>query len=470
MKHLLFSLCFITTFLSCNNETDTCVYAYVGGEIINPNSDFLILNRNNGQVDTLVLDENNRFFKKIENLQPGIHNIIHGGEYQILVLEANDSVMVRLNTLDFDESIVYTGVGAKKNNYLIKMSLDIEIENDKMLEWSKQDPKTFSKSVVQQKELRLEHLDRFAAKHQTSLLFNQIAEASIKYNFYANKEMYPFRYFGDYKIKKYTTLPKDFYNYRADIDYNSHLLKDIYPYYNFLFSHFNNLALDTYFAKNNDSVFKRRSLAFNMERIKLMDSLVKNDSIKNFLLKYAVRDFINYSKNPTETDTLINSYLSFSSNKDHKAYIKQLAEALKNLQPGKTFPEISLIRPDGMPANLNMIIDKPTVLSFWSSAVKSHFKDNHKRIQELRVRYPNIDFISININANNSNVWKQTLRRYKFPLRDEYKFKSPQEAKRKLALNYINKVFLIDKDHVIINPNANMFNLYFEDQLADLSQ
>ena len=123
-----------------------------------------------------------------------------------------------------------------------------------------------------------------------------------------------------------------------------------------------------------------------------------------------------------------------------------------------------------MPANLNMIIDKPTVLSFWSSAVKSHFKDNHKRIQELRVRYPNIDFISININANNSNVWKQTLRRYKFPLRDEYKFKSPQEAKRKLALNYINKVFLIDKDHVIINPNANMFNLYFEDQLADLSQ
>jgi len=121
MKQFFLFLWISFLLISCNDNTDNCVFAYVGGEIINPNSEYLILNRNNGLVDTLQLDENNRFFKKIENLEAGVHNIIHGGEYKMLVLEPNDSIMVRLNTLDFDESIVCTGIGAKKNNYLIKL-------------------------------------------------------------------------------------------------------------------------------------------------------------------------------------------------------------------------------------------------------------------------------------------------------------------------------------------------------------
>jgi len=281
--------------------------------------------------------------------------------------------------------------------------------------------------------------------------------------------MYPFRYFGDYRIKKYKSLPEDFFHYRSDISYNSNLLKDVYPYYSFLFSHFNNLALDGYFAQRKDSIFNRRSLTFNMERIKLMDSLVSNDSIKNFLLKYAVRDFINYSKKHDEIDQLINSYLSYSSHEGHKSNIKELATALKNLQPGKMIPNIRLINSRGARVALNSKISKPTVISFWSSSIKSHFKDNHKRIKELRALYPEIAFISVNINANNDNVWKRTLQRYKFPLKNEYKFENPHIAKKNLAINYINKVILVDNKGTIVNSNANMFNLYFEDQLANLS-
>jgi len=200
-----------------------------------------------------------------------------------------------------------------------------------------------------------------------------------------------------------------------------------------------------------------------------MDSLVTNDSIKNFLLKYAVRDFINYSKDLNEADQLINAYLDYSTHEGHKSYITKLVAALKNLQPGKTIPNIRLINSRGSREDLKAKISKPTVISFWSSAIKSHFKDNHKRIKKLRMLYPEVDFISVNINANNNNVWKQTLRRYKFPLENEFKFEDPQEAKKKLAINYINKVILVNSDGIIVNSNANMFNLYFEDQLADLN-
>ena len=69
---------------------------------------------NDKAIDTLFLDENNRFHHIIENLNSGLHSFYHAGEEQFMVLEANDSVMLRLNTLDFDESLVFSGKGAKK--------------------------------------------------------------------------------------------------------------------------------------------------------------------------------------------------------------------------------------------------------------------------------------------------------------------------------------------------------------------
>jgi hypothetical protein len=470
MKQLILVTLVITTLFGCKKDTSNCVYAYLGGEIINPNNDYVILEGNNGVIDTLLLDENNRFFRKIENLESGIYTLVHGGEYQVVVLEPKDSILVRLNTLAFDESIVFTGLGAKKNNFLIKLFLDIEDENDKMLEISRLDPEIFSKTLITEKDRRTEGLNQLIAKYKTSPLFNGIAQATINYNYYANKEMYPFRNFGDYNIKKYKSLPKDFYDYRQYVSYDNDYLKDYFPYYSFLFSHFNNLALDNYFTQTKDSIFKRRSLTFNLERIRLMDSLITHDSIKNVMLKYAVRDFINYSKKPNETEQILQSYLKRCNNEGHKKYIIELADALTKLQKGKRLPSIDLIDTHNKITKLENIITRPTVISFWSSAIKSHFKDNHKRVQELKIKYPNIDFISININANNSEVWKQMLKRYKFPLCNEYKFKSPSQAKNKLAIQYINKVILVNKKQTIINANANMFNVYFENKLAKLNK
>ncbi len=95
--------------------------AFLGGEIVNPKNKSVVLYNTDGKVvDSFKLDVNNRFKHKFKNLNPGLYSITHGGEYQLVLLEPNDSVMFRLNTYDFDESLVFTGKGAKKNNYLIK--------------------------------------------------------------------------------------------------------------------------------------------------------------------------------------------------------------------------------------------------------------------------------------------------------------------------------------------------------------
>ena len=120
----LITILVVLTFGCKTNGSGDGDFAYVGGEIINPKNKNVLLYNTKGKIaDSLTLDTNNRFIHKIENLEPGIYLITHGGEYQTILLEPNDSIMFRLNTYDFDESLVFTGLGAKKNNYLIKTYL-----------------------------------------------------------------------------------------------------------------------------------------------------------------------------------------------------------------------------------------------------------------------------------------------------------------------------------------------------------
>src|SRR5690554_8152381 len=111
MKHLYFLLFLMLTFVSCKkdakqNEGDI---AYLGGEIINPSNNYVVLLKGNSVIDTLPLDTKNRFLYKVKELIPGLYTFSHGGEIQMVLLEPLDSIMFRLNTMEFDESLVFTG-------------------------------------------------------------------------------------------------------------------------------------------------------------------------------------------------------------------------------------------------------------------------------------------------------------------------------------------------------------------------
>ncbi len=51
--------------------------------------------------------------------------------------------MFRLNTYDFDESLVFTGNGAKKNNYLLKNISTERQKERKLVKHSDKEPEVF---------------------------------------------------------------------------------------------------------------------------------------------------------------------------------------------------------------------------------------------------------------------------------------------------------------------------------------
>jgi len=464
---LLFTLCSI---VSCKNDTteDEGDTAYLGGEIINPSNNIVVIYKGKEPLDTLKLDANNRFMHKFKHLIPGLYTFHHGTDIQMVLIEPNDSLMVRLNTIDFDESLVYTGEGAKKNNYLIDMFLESEKEDQTVLRLCQLNAGEFEKRLDSLRTLKLEKLQAFSAKNTPSPLFETIAKANIDYNYYMSKEVYPFAFYSKNEVENLKALPKDFYAYRKNIDYNNETLKDYFPYYEFLKYHFQNLAFVEQYNKTHDSVYNGKSMGYNITKMKLIDSLVQNPWLKNNLLADTAFRFFNSGANTAENSLVLNEFLKRSTDEYQKERSISYTNTLKNLTPGNRLPNVEVIDSNGKKVSIEDLIAKPTAIYFWSYTIKRHFKDSHLKIKELQKKYPEVNFLSVNINNGDPDFWVRSLEQNGFDLSNEFRFANPEKAKETWALYPINKVILVNEKGIIEDSNANMFNFKFEEELLGL--
>jgi hypothetical protein len=472
-KYIALTLILTSIAIGCNpNGNENSDYAYIGGEIKNPKNKALILYNTKGKVvDSIILDDNNRFIHKITNLQSGLYSLTHGGEYQMILLEPKDSIMFRLNTYDFDESLVFTGHGAKKNNYLIKSYLSNEKEAKKLVKYAKMEPEEFHDFVEKRRLTQLKEFHEFLEHNEESEFFKSIIEANINYNTYADKEIYPFAYFGNNKLIHIKDLPDNFYAHRANINFDANHLSNFFSYNRFLFSHIDNLAIASYY-KNNDyhSKFDRHALDYNKTKLDLIDSIITDETIKNNLLKYKAREYVSHNHTAADANELRDYYLEKSSNEEDKIDLKDLVSKLALLRRGNPIPDLAVVNYDDSEHLLNSIITRPTIIYFWSSNSKSQYRNSHYMVNKLKPKFTDIDFISINVNNNDDKFWKNIISNYNFPTTNEFKFKNSKTARKTLAVNYLNKSIIVDENSIILHPNANIFSSDFEATLTELLQ
>ena len=65
--------------LSCQSKQhqDPCGSAWIGGQIVNPKHDYVIISHNRNTIDTVYLDERNSFTYKIAPVDPGLYFFRH---------------------------------------------------------------------------------------------------------------------------------------------------------------------------------------------------------------------------------------------------------------------------------------------------------------------------------------------------------------------------------------------------------
>ncbi len=435
--------------------------AYFGGEVVNPAVRYVLFCKDAEVLDTIFLKENNTFFKSFDSLTPGLYTFRHDPEYQYVYFDKNDSLMVHVNTRDFDESVVFCGRGDQKNNFL--MELYLRNEKDKSALFS-----VFDKNLQQYTKYidstRAADEKFYSAKKQEINWtddFDVYARASIDFHYYSKKEIYPFVHRMRTGEDVIESLPRDFYAYRENMNFDNAKLSGYSPYVSYLTHMLNNLAAINYHNHFSDADIVLKT---NLNKLRIADTMIKNSKVKNTILNSIAFTYLLEDQNLANNEQFLNLYHKFSTDKEKKTEIDEMGRAIKLLKPGNYLPTVDLVDTSGRQIASSSLSGQKTVLFCWTEKLDSHFRASHKKVLELRAKYPDYQFVGINFDDNNEK-WLARLANYKFPGIVELRCKKFSELREKWALTRIHRTIVLNSDGTIKNAFANLFDVNFEENL-----
>ncbi|MBS3993184.1 MAG: hypothetical protein KGZ87_05670 [Bacteroidetes bacterium] len=456
-KILLFLL--LVCFFSCNETEKDSDWTYFGGQIINPKVDYVYLVKNGEVLDSTLLDNENNFLMKLKLSDESLFQFKHGNEFQYVYLQPKDSVLVRLNTWDFDESLVFTGNGAEKNNFLINIFLLNEQEDKDFYPYFKLDYQTFANKIDSTLAIKNKLLSNFLENNkQVSDRFLKVAKAGLTLNLYRKKEHYSYGHMKLLELKDGVAIDDNFYSYRKEINLNDTTLLYFHPYQNYLNSLIYNKALK---SRETDTLNQSISL---LALQKVVEQSYDN-TVKNMLLRQVLLE--SFLKKPTcnfNADELNYYEKNTTEGKDKTMIIKLINDA-NSAKNGDKLYNFNVVDKNGKVHQINNLIDKNnTVLYFWAPNTFS-IEYLTSRIQFLEKQHPNILFLGINTNTKpeskevslNSNLKNQ--------------FFLPDNSFGKTHVNSsFPRVILIDKNLTIVNSFTYLSSKHFNNQLTELEK
>lgn len=457
-KTLLYFLILIIA--SCNTAKKDNSTVYFAGEIVNPTNDQILLFKGDMVIDSAKLDGENRFAFQLNSLDEGLYHFYHAPEEQYVYIEKGDSLQIRLNTVDFDESLVFSGSNDAINNFLVELFLTMENENELVYKWYDLEPVDFIVKVDSLRNLKLETLDVLVQENDLSPSAYELAQAGIMYGSYITKEAYPFYHKKKVGDKKIHDLPDNFYDYRSQINYDGNGLTYYRPYYNFMKYHFGNLS---YMSCKNDCDMRademHDKLHFNQHKLKLIDSLVPENELRDNLFRNVALDYLLKYDSEENIETFIDDFQRLSGNNRHMREINNLYQGIRNLQPQNDLPEVWVQDIEGNLVSLQEIgKDKEVVFYFWSGPEQKHFHNMNRRINYLKEKYPNYMFVGLNVRTDKAR-WKNLIEVSDLDKSQQYWTNDFENIAHTLVIYDPNRG-IITKDGKIVNAFANVYNSF----------
>lgn len=461
MKHIL--IVFALLFIGCQTKSSDTSKTYFGGEIINPNDNYVVLYKEETVVDSAKLDENNRFLIVLDNPEEGLYYFTHKPEEQYVYLEKGDSLLMRLNTLEFDESLIFSGKGAEINNFLIEMFLVNEDEERLVYDYYKLEPNIFSLKIDSLKAMKQEQLNELLGMVELSNKAEEIARASIDYVSYYHRETYPYMHKKWVKDFDYNTIPEDFFAHRENISLNNENLSYFTPYFKYSILYFNNLSYtDCKKRCKRDVPKKLRSLHFHEHKLHLIDSLVTNQTLRYILFRNAAYSYLFDDHEPENNKRFINTFKTLSKDKRHNKEVYVLYKDIQNLQPGKRLPDLPLFTADSQTTTINNIHNNKTVYYFWSVSQKNHMKNMFKKAAKLQKQFPEYRFVGINF-TDAHDRWVQTLK--EFNQNPDYHLRGVDSIRKALVFHKLNQAIILDENGTIVDAFADFHSKYLPEKL-----
>lgn len=305
-------LLILLLFFSCKSD-NTTVFS---GKILNNTSDSISIYKDNNMIYESVVDVDGLFNITIDTITSGLYTFYHEPEFQYIIIDENDNLQIRLNTLDFDESLVYTGKGSSKNNFL--MDVFLRSENDELDINSKLDLAfDIFKNLVD--SLYNKQMNSFKLFKENNILSNsskEIINTAILYPYISKFHSYIIRNNIEEEIQKDL-----FINYQNEISYDLDALAYFKPYIDFLYLHiYNNVKIKKDYEN---------SLDFNIQRLLYTDKIIKSKLVKSRVLRFHAFGFILQRQDDVKNKTFLKAFFEISKDKKVNEEINNLYNELK---------------------------------------------------------------------------------------------------------------------------------------------
>jgi hypothetical protein len=373
--------------------------------------------------------------------------------------DKNDSLMIRLNSNDFDNTLMFCGRGDEKNNFMMELYLkDMKLKND-LFDVYEQPEKVFSKYLEASNKKITELYRKRKTFIKWSEEFDEVAKANIQLNYAYKKEVFPIVHEFKTGENIKNSLPKSYYNYRKKIDVNQANLLYYSPFINYMTSMLNNVVLT-----NTKGYLDDMSLENNIKKLEIADTLIKNKHVKNLVVNNIANMYLLSDQCSVNNGKFFTLYSKMVSDQKMKVKVMETASNIQKLRNNNVLPEISVLDTNNKKVQLSELITKKTIIYFWTKQSESHSFYSHKKVDELKAKYPDIQFIAININ-NSQEDWLKEIEIKKYVNSIELRAIDFEELKNKWVINKVYRTLIINKNGTINNAFVSLFDANFESYL-----
>lgn len=446
------------------NDTQEKNTTFFGGKIKNPKGEYVYFYQGMQPLDSAKLNKQNRFFLELDSIKNGLYTFKHGPEYQYLYLEPKDSLLIYLNTWDFDESLIFSGKGSGKNNYLINLYLQQEKRDKNFKPNYKLNEEEFSALIDKGIQNELDNYQELIESEEgsPSELFEKLAKTSILFPFYTRKEYYPFYHKWQAKLKDFPEVSDEFYTYRKDIDLNDESLIDYAPYVVYVKTHLSILA-------HTESALHPEKSNTELNFMNIVKDKIHIESFKNELLAISLeRSLSNQNLTDKEFAQIQNYFFEECTNEVLKNKLKRSISQKELIKKGDSLPNIIAYNTSGNQTSINDLTKNNTsVIYFWPKDL-ARIEMLNEKLVSLEENYPDILFIGIERNKNNED-WQNFVVNKKL-------VKSKQFNLSNTAENYswfegdMARTIIVNSKGIVENSYLFFNDKYFEESLQKLKK
>src|SRR6056300_352450 len=452
--YLFLSLGFV---FSCTTKKTTTKRIFFGGQIINPSSRTVTLYQGNNQVEMFQLDEKLRFQKRYDSLANGIFKLEHLPEYQTLLLEEGDSLWVRINAAAFDESIVYSGSGASKNNFLMELFLRQAAENQYLSSKYSSDKEVFSQlldSMLLEKKNLWIGMDSL---NTLSPIAQKVTQAAYIYPYATIRERYALLRGTQWTAEEDSL----YFEYRQYLNYGDNDLAFFDPYVNYLLNYINKSALES-----GSSYFQiKQTTDFNIKRLEVLDKNITGSLLRNNLARAIAFEEILTFENHAQHERFLQFYATVNSSPFYLREVLDLHNDISQMEPNKPLPKIKLQNTARDTISSSYLANgQKTVLYFWSQTQMNHYRTSLARVTALQKKYPKIRFLGICIQPFNTMV-DEVQKIMELDQENQFALVDFENASKDWVLTLLNKAIVIDGKGRIIEGFGNFSDVHFESVL-----